>query len=50
MRLTRKEGCPVCKSRKIDLKNGKKTCRVYGHQWRGKGKKSRSRKEKTRFR
>jgi len=49
--LGRKEGCPVCGSKKITINHeGNKECKVCKHKWKYRTKGKTSKKGRVRFR
>jgi transposase-like protein len=47
--MVRKERCPQCGSKKIEVQADSKKCTVCKYQWTGKTQRKTSRKEKVRF-
>jgi len=47
--LGRKERCPQCGSKKIEVQANSKKCKVCGYQWTGKVRRKTSKKDKIRF-
>lgn len=47
--MVRKEKCPKCGSKKVNIENGSKKCKVCNFEWRGKTQRKTVKKDKVRF-